>query len=207
MLLMILVLLTDTIVAHQQDATKVKLPELADILGLRKGSAYKFFADKCLECVAGKKAWKTKRATETMTSATTKTDEAFALLLLENNYEIWRHSVATTSDDGDYATETADLKPKYTSGKKAGGSRRHEGWSEAGIERFNELTELVRKDRSDNKYWDKDYRNSKLRESEAQARQSGNKRKRGPAPPQRAVPIHDDLFSDDESDDEESIVV
>jgi hypothetical protein len=55
---------------------------LEDILEGRKAplGAYKFFADYIIECVAGKREWKKQRETITMASATSPTDEAFALL-------------------------------------------------------------------------------------------------------------------------------
>jgi hypothetical protein len=129
-----------------------RLPMLEDILEGRKAplGAYKFFADYIIECVAGKREWKKQRETITMASATSPTDEAFALLLLENSYDRWR--AMAESEDG-----TSREVTKYTRGKSTGGSRKYEGWTEEGRTRFNELVKFVRKDRLDNIEWDNSY--------------------------------------------------
>ena len=70
----------------------------------------------------------------------TVTDEAFALIVLENNWDLW---CALGEDPG--GVDVTNYEPKYTSlAKKAG---RGVGWSLAGRERFTELTEAVQADR------------------------------------------------------------
>jgi hypothetical protein len=64
----------DTIKAHRLDSSKRQLPFLEDILEMRSNSAYDFFADVCIENVAGKKDWKGKRTSTTMAEATSPTD-------------------------------------------------------------------------------------------------------------------------------------
>jgi len=125
---------------------------LEEILEGRKAEfgAYKFFADYIIECVAGKREWKKQRENVTMASATSPTDEAFALLLLENSYDRWR--AMAFSEDG-----TSDEDTRYTRGKAVGGSRKYEGWTEDGRTRFNELVKFVKKDRLDNREWDHRY--------------------------------------------------
>jgi hypothetical protein len=107
---------------------------------MRGGPAYTFFADVCIECVAGKKKWKSKHTTELMAKIASPTDEAFALLLLENAYKVWCDMAKEGNVDG-----TTLMKPKYTGGKASGGCRRYQGWSDEGIVRYNQLLTTVKR--------------------------------------------------------------
>ena len=96
-------------------------------------------------------------------------DEALALLLLENSWEHWREQYNMGFEDGDPSHPNTNLttptgkkydarskayrnskreSPKYT--KTGGGKKEGEGnggWSQVGIDRFNELFEEVKKSR------------------------------------------------------------
>jgi hypothetical protein len=144
-----------------------ELPLLENILKMRedKEGAYTFFADHLIECVAGKRRWKNQKREHLMTIVASPTDEAFALLILENSIKRW-------IDMAKHGTESIE-KPKYTRGKAAGGSRKYEGWTDEGKQRFNELIDAVTADRSDHSEWDKSYLEKKKEEAV-----HGRKRKR-----------------------------
>jgi len=80
-------------------------------------------------------------------------DEAMALLLYENNYTRWLE-MAEHNDNKEHKVMAIT---KYTSGKGKGGSRRYEGWTEAGRQRMNELYGMVRADCADNRGWEEEY--------------------------------------------------
>jgi hypothetical protein len=96
----------------------------------------------------------------------TVSDEACALLLLENNYDRWtdvHKNKIEGSTIADPALEHSDDKrkrkwesnvsPKYTDGGiiyTDNRTKSHKGWKDAGIQRFNHLCLLVGKDRSSN---------------------------------------------------------
>jgi hypothetical protein len=128
-----------------------EVPLLENILKMRedKEGAYTFFADHLIECVAGKMRWKNQKREQLMSEVATPTDEAFALLILENSIMRWL-------DIAENGTESL-VKPVYTRGKAAGGSRKYEGWTDAGKTRFNELIDDVTADRSNHSEWDKSY--------------------------------------------------
>ena len=95
----------------------------------------------------------------------TVTDEAFALLLLENSYDCWldlfrksgnrKPPTKRKRDSNDAAITISDVRPKYTEGGISysydtdSTSNRGRGWSEAGRICFNALVDLVIKSRSD----------------------------------------------------------
>jgi hypothetical protein len=115
-------------------------------------SANWFFAE-YLECVAGKKGWGKEKYFQTVSKAVdretndilvTVSDEAFALLMLENYREKWilRYEEACS---GRRNTDKR-IDGKYTSSVK--GHTEFGGWSRKGIKRFNALCDLVEADRS-----------------------------------------------------------
>lgn len=75
----------------------------------------------------------------------TVSDEAFALLCLENNYNTWMDMGVTGNK------KTSKVPRKYTNGgssKGKNGTLQHnKGWSDEGLCRFNELFGLVEKNR------------------------------------------------------------
>ena len=101
-----------------------------------------FFCYNILECVAGKQEWKLEKVRKTVsTSCVTVSDEAFALLILENG---WERFVFYASNEE--KNEVQKLPPNLYTGRK-GGNMIYEGWSDDGIERFNELCSQVKSDR------------------------------------------------------------
>jgi hypothetical protein len=82
-----------------------------------------------------------------MRESSTATDEAFAILLLENGRDKW---VAMARS----ATGKSSVPSRYTRTKQQGGTRKYEGWNDDGLERFNELLRLVESDRKNHSDWD-----------------------------------------------------
>ena len=80
-----------------------------------------------------------------MTDYISVSDEAFAILIFENNYETWCDMVKRNN------TKILQVICKYTNGGsssgKNGSTRRYQGWNSEGIKRFNALFDLVKADR------------------------------------------------------------
>lgn len=89
------------------------------------------------------------------------TDEAFVLLILENNWERWidinnqSKNNYTPSKRGREKPKASSIMPKYThlQVKRSNAERNEEqgckGWRESGIQRFNELCKLIQDNRKD----------------------------------------------------------
>jgi len=146
------------------DDTRQDVPSLRNILALRKLSngqgneGYIFFCMKFLKCVVGvqnfKRGIKNKLKMSTIASPS---DEALTLLLLENSEYRWTTELERKMK-GEEVNEDTLHATKYTSAgqnKKQlkGFTRKYGGWLEEGIERFNELVEMVKADREENGKW------------------------------------------------------
>lgn len=125
-------------------------PSLTSFAALRKNEdTFTWFAFKFLECVAGVNAWKRRKMKVTVSAfdPTTKcpyvsiSDEAFALLLLDNYLVKWKYRWQCEQDNKQYKRQPG----RYTSSNA--GHVEFGGWTNEGIMRFNELVEIVRTDR------------------------------------------------------------
>jgi hypothetical protein len=105
--------------------------------------AYYYFVEHILECVAGKKEWKKDKFGTKISDAVSVSNEAFALLLLSNSWEVFEEHAMSKNEGRQKETKT---RPKYTG--KMGGSRRFEGWTRDGIETYNTLCRQLVKDRA-----------------------------------------------------------
>ena len=141
----------------------------------REKRAFFWFFDSFLECVCGARPWRNAKKTTLVSKAddghrvklVTKSDEAFALLLIDNYMEKWisaqapeenmgTDAVAHDSNNGpgEVGTNASNQKKKGTKripGKytaKKNGHCKYGGWSRAGTARFNELYSLVQEDRA-----------------------------------------------------------
>jgi hypothetical protein len=141
----------------------------------REKHALFWFFDLFLECVCGARPWRNAKKTTVVSEAddghrgkpVTKSDEAFALLLIDNHMEKWisalapeenmgTDAVAHDSNDGprEVGTNASKQKKKGTKripGKYTAKKNRHckyGGWRRAGTARFNELYSLVQEDRA-----------------------------------------------------------
>lgn len=132
------------------------MPELDDILGGRvaamaKGGAvngqgkfqFFFFLNTVLECVAGRKEWKAEKTKLLVSkSCVTVSDEAFAMLLLVNSWDKFQF-IASNPDNKD---KNELPSTRYT--EKKGRNKKFLGWSQEGINHFNQLCKFVMEDRS-----------------------------------------------------------
>ena len=120
-------------------------------MALRKNEdAFRWFAFRFLECVAGVNAWKKQKTKVTVSAFDPNTkcpyvsvsDEAFALLLLENYLVKWKYRWQCHQDNKQYQRQPG----RYTSSNA--GHVEFGGWTNKGIMRFNELVQIVKTDRN-----------------------------------------------------------
>ena len=120
---------------------------LDDILDLRCDSTglYFKFIEYFIAPVVGKIFYKENRCDRLISDYISVSDEAFAILIFENNYETWCDMVKRNN------TKLSPVIRKYTNGGsssgKNGSSRRYQGWNSEGIKRFNDRFDLVKADR------------------------------------------------------------
>jgi len=139
----------------------------------RERKAFFWFFDSFLECVCGASAWNNAKTKQLVSEArdasgskiVSVSDEAFALLLIDNYLEKWKtradeEDTARIEPVGDGAArittegENTRKKQTKTAGKytgKAKGQCKWGGWSSEGIKQFNFLRKLVKADREADK--------------------------------------------------------
>jgi hypothetical protein len=139
------------------------------------------FCDVFLPCVVGNTDWKLNRGSKKMSEYVTSSDEAYALLELENIWEVWSErdagewnkSIANRrkqtddisvaigdNDDRENATNERPTKLPKLTGKYTGNkekTRKHKGWSTEGMIRYREIQIMVQEDRKTNKDFDEHY--------------------------------------------------
>ena len=126
-----------------------------------KNNGYYFFYDCILRCVVAKMKWKKLvRKNLPISSLITVSDEAFALLVLENGWEKWKQHYENKLQD---VKEKKKIKSLYTNDERDGNSS-FDGWKPEGLERFNFLVYKVIKDRDslEGKAFDSRYNESLL---------------------------------------------
>ncbi len=140
---------------------------------------YRRFCKTFLKCVVGDRVWRSNWLKVPLSEFVSVTDEAFALLVIDNCHERWTKMFVSqnTEEEGEDegGEEGQDLSdesstpgkdgkwpdPKYTNGGKNsnnGRTRKFCGWSSQGVKKFNQLCWLVMSDRkkASNKTWDAD---------------------------------------------------
>ena len=143
----------------------------------RERKAFLWFFDSFLECVCGATAWNNAKTKQLVSEArdpsgskiVSVSDEAFALLLIDNYLEKWKTrageevaaridsvagGAAAITTEGEEITRRKQTKTagKYTG--KAQGQWKWGGWSPEGIKQFNFLRKLVKADREADKNCD-----------------------------------------------------
>ena len=99
-----------------------------------------WFFDKIVSIVVGKSNWIRVRKTERFSNLVTVSDEAFALLILENGYDYWLDKFKK------YGTGIPiQYEFKYTKRQNQGSHTK--GWTKQGIDRYNVLCMIVKQDR------------------------------------------------------------
>jgi hypothetical protein len=112
------------------------MPAMEDVLAMRLNTngAYSIFCENVVSQVVGKTSWKSKGHSVLMSNIATVSDEAFAVILLENSYELWK-DMAGHGDDYVSKVET-----RYT--KNGAGTKKYQGWVDEGLRRFNDLAKI-----------------------------------------------------------------
>ena len=141
------------------------LPEsLDEILELSRNKEVMVqFLEKFVSCVVGRIEWKRSCKDQPISRIASATDEAFALLVLENIWDSWgdvdpqdyllkrRERVepkkqAPEGNSSQKKPRQKEIPGKYT--EKHRNAKRYRGWSDEGIARFNQLVKMVREDRA-----------------------------------------------------------
>jgi hypothetical protein len=172
------------------------------------GEAYTVFFEHFVPCALKKTEWERRIAmARTHTESTdnflsTVSDEAFALLLLKNSYDRWFDLY--TSNEGGVMRQRgvkqrrfeSDVPTLYTRGgikydKYQTKEGEKKGWSDDGIMRFNELFQMVKRDRIANSNFEAGWLKAReATQAEEGARVSKRKRTR--------VSATSELFTEDE---------
>lgn len=144
-----------------------------DFLAMRENKEVMgYFCDNFLSQVVGRVQWRDGVTSVPVNKLATVMDEAFALLVLENIWEVW---MTTPLEELKKAAVDANGKrvvwpSKYMSNWQS--AKRLEGWSTMGHKRMNELMVLVKQDQAKNGDWDRAYLEEKKSKAE------GGRRKR-----------------------------
>ena len=155
--------MSNTLLEHDAEAA-ANLLSMDRLTKLRRAEtqeeidAGNWFFGEFLECVAGKRGWgmqkyfqkvSTAVDRETNEALVTVSDEAFALLMLENYREKWllRYKEACSSAAGRSRNSDKNkrIDGKYTS--SINGHTEFGGWNKRGIRKFNFYCRLVEQDR------------------------------------------------------------
>jgi hypothetical protein len=174
----------------------MELPTLEEILKLRQSprnsnnKAFTFLVENLAGAVIGQRKWKTTRCYAPLNKHMTVSDEAFMLLVLENQYKLWIKTDSTKVGRGQYT--------------KNGPNRKFCGWTKEGMRRFNKLLEEVRGNR--NKQYSDEVEDVTLkvlaeRHSALMRGSRKNSRKR-----RRHLTEFSNLSEDEEEDDDTSVV-
>ena len=124
-----------------------------DVDKIKQLFRFKCFVEYCLVHTKQKKEWKIRRSNEKVSDIFTCADEAFAFLTLENNCNDWLMIVdSKVPGGGQGANKVARKYSKsvYTTWgatKKDGVTNKHLQWTMKGIQRYNELYRMVKKER------------------------------------------------------------
>jgi hypothetical protein len=187
------------------------------LAGRRYVKTYTVFFDTFMPCATKKSTWIAQIAKAGITKQDknrvrlcTVSDEAFALLLLENSFDRWLdlHTQVRKlpkqhrgSKDKGFQSK---IPPRYTSGgikyETTDPKQSYKGWSDRGRRRFNELFDHVKQDRQDHPSFETNWLESRIE------KQEGNKAPKKAKQP--AVTTRSELFdSEDEADVQSTTVV
>jgi hypothetical protein len=179
------------------------------LMGRIHGEAYTVFFELFVPCALKKTEWERRIAragTQNESSGDnlllSVSDEAFALLLLENSYARWfdlftRHEGSVMQQRGVKQRRfESDVPTMYTRGgikydKYQSKDGEKKGWSDEGIIRFNALFEMVKRDRTANSNFEEGWLEArKAKQAEEGAKVAKRKRTR--------VSATSELFAGDE---------
>jgi len=128
---------------------KKQMPSVEQILLMRSpgNDAYYKFFDEMLSQVVGRTVWKRDTVLKPVRKIATCSDEAFAILLIENSFDAWIKQAEKITPTGHIGVPPIDVG-NYQSGKtrytaNGAGTKKDKGWSEEGLKRYNELCHMV----------------------------------------------------------------
>ena len=125
-------------------------PELEDMLqGRSNAEAYTYFCHFFLPHVVGKNRWRNGiRKGAAINTLATVSDEAFALLLLENSWDRWLWEVDKTKAETLQVIENETTPPTLHTLGKGKKARKNMGWTSNGLKRHQQIAQdIVEKDR------------------------------------------------------------
>ena len=126
-------------------------PTMEDFLELHEGAEiYHLFVKEFVRKVVGEKTWKNNCYRILLGEYCSVSSEGFGLLILENNYDRWISKVENPDNDAPetrYTTLAVTSGGTVTSGAR-GSTRRFQGWSQEGYDRFKGIYNLVKADRA-----------------------------------------------------------
>ncbi len=131
------------------------------------------FCQRFLKCVVGEQKWNSKHLVEPIRDFVTPSDEAFVILVLENNCSVW-----VDMWDKDNMKES-NVVPLWTNGgqnkkdRNNGSTGKHKGWSNEGVNRFNQLMVGVMRNRKNFPNFDTDL----LQKWQEERQENGKKKK------------------------------
>ena len=120
------------------------------MFNLRKDDTgiYKKFVDYLLSAVVGKHVCESCKHKALVSTYTTISDEAFALIVVENNWERW----VDMHEQNNF--KSSNIMPKFTNAGKTqyssngSSNQKYKGWSAAGLKQFNEIFLMVKQNRN-----------------------------------------------------------
>jgi hypothetical protein len=167
--------------------------------GRKNQEAYTVLFEQFVPCVTKKTVWdiglaqaQTKHGSSRLKSLCSVSDEAFALLLLENSFEQWldlfsNHKAPVMQQRGVRQREfQSDVPTVYTRGgikyDKTSVTQSVKGCSVEGIVHFNTLFDLVKRDRAENpdfeRHWLEAQRSAQEEGGQPQRNANSNRHKR-----------------------------
>jgi hypothetical protein len=107
-------------------------------------NAFLWMAENIMQDVAGRKNWNCQvKSKGLLRNCVTVSDEAFAILLLDNNMEKWREQVEEREDQENQNGGGTTVTTKYTASGRM--------WSRKGMSRFVEIYNVVSEGRANDK--------------------------------------------------------
>ena len=137
--------------------------------GETETKTYEYVINNFMGCVIGRNQWRKECFEKTISEMLSVSDEAFCIWVIENQARVWMYEYKYRKELNDDTVDPESLpkKPKalFTvcrqrgSGKQCVGGQVFSGWSDEGVERWNDLSDLVRAAREiqDRKNFEKSY--------------------------------------------------
>ena len=205
---------------EQSLKTNFTIPELKDYQLRHKSSNYNTFFSKFVRKAVGASRFDTFASRTLLRNIATVSDEAFCLLVYENQDDRWTE-LAKPENKG----KKLQIPAKFTSGggkniPREGQNRKGKGWSNEGMHRFTELCVQIEHDRANSAERHKfevDFR-LKRREEEKTRKKRASKKKVYPGDQRKLGYIYNEmdkeiligtsmdsqfLFEDDDDDDDD----